>query len=162
MITAERLRELLDYDPETGAFRWRRGRGKMRAGALAGSLQSAGYSQIYIDGRNYTAHRLAWLYVTGRWPGGEIDHADGDRLNNRFANLRNASRSENNANSRRRYNNRSGYKGVSFFKSAGLFAACIAKDGRRFHLGYFQRAEDAHAAYVAKARELYGEFARAR
>lgn len=87
MLTVERLRELLDYDPETGVFRWKEPRRKCRVGEVAGSLRKDGYVKIQVDGRFYQAHRLAWLCVYGVWPSA-IDHIDGNRANNAIANLR--------------------------------------------------------------------------
>src|SRR5712664_3026918 len=101
ILTAERLRELLNYDPETGIFRWdvvRRGCG---IGKEAGTSVSAGYRQISIDRRAYSEHRLARLYVHGHWPLDEIDHINGVRDDNRLSNLRQATRSENAQNQRR-------------------------------------------------------------
>jgi hypothetical protein len=95
-LTAERVRELLLYDPETGLFTWRIAVGdRYQAGTPAGSFTHKGYRSIYIGGFNYPAHRLAWLYVTGQWPTKDIDHIDQDKANNRFANLRDVSRSAN-------------------------------------------------------------------
>ena len=102
-LTAEWLRAVLDYDPKTGLFHWRIDRGgrKARIGALAGSFDATGYIQIMIDGKNYKAHRLAWLYVTGNWPIGDIDHLNGERANNRWSNLREATKSINQQNPQR-------------------------------------------------------------
>ena len=125
-LTAERLRQLLSYDPETGVFRWLP-RPDLRASALRlrrlgqcgrdGKLptgsSSTGYWQIMIDNRNYTAHRLAWLHMTGAWPEAEIDHCNGDRTDNRWSNLRPAVRGENCRNKRKQYNTTSCFKGVS-------------------------------------------------
>lgn len=162
MLTAERLRELIDYDAESGIFRWRRtvNNNKAKAGAVAGSIGQNGYRYIGVDGRVYLAHRLAWLYVHGEWPPGELDHLDVIPLNNRIANLRPATRSENNRNCGMSSNNTTGFKGVIVHKESGRFRAQIWKDRRRIHLGYFDVAEDAAAAYDAAARELHGNFAK--
>lgn len=98
ILTAERLRELLTYDPETGEFRWRYTRGCRARGQIAGTVTCLGYLTIAIDGRKYKAHRLAWLHVHGEWPYPEIDHINRIKLDNRLVNLRRATRAENNAN----------------------------------------------------------------
>jgi hypothetical protein len=97
-ITAERLRKLLAYDPETGVFRWKVQRGRVRAGSIGGTLIKSGCHMIAIDWRTYPAHRLAWLCVHGCWPVDQIDHVNGIRTDNRIANLREAIRNENNEN----------------------------------------------------------------
>lgn len=102
-----RLQELLEYAPETGAFRWRVNRTSVRAGTVAGRLDSKGYRQISVDGQRYAAHRLAWLYVNGEWPMHEVDHVNGIRDDNRIANLRDVARIINMRN-KRRYRNASG------------------------------------------------------
>ena len=99
LITQARLKELLRYDPETGVFTWRAtGKGR-RLNRQAGTVQATGYLTITIDWRIHLAHRLAFLYVVGDWPPNEIDHIDGDQSNNRWCNLRPATRSQNMANS---------------------------------------------------------------
>jgi hypothetical protein len=153
-VTRARLRELLHYDRDTGEFRWRE-----RIGDEVALGHAAGCVRICILGRTYRAHQLAWLYMTGRWGRPLIDHRDGDATNNRWANLRRATASENGANSRCR-DNISGYKGVVLCRGSGRWRASVCKDGQRRHLGMFATPEAAHAAYVAAARKLFGEFAR--
>jgi hypothetical protein len=166
-LTHERLLEVLTYDPETGEFRWRidRRTGRhgqfllVRAGDIAGGPNhGAGYWQFYIDGENYLAHRVAWFYVTGIWPNGQVDHRNGIRPDNRWDNLRPATQSQQNANSRMRKTNKSGFKGVSWYR--GKWRATIVADGKQWTLGYYTVAEEAHDAYVKAAMELFGEFAR--
>jgi HNH endonuclease len=160
-ITRARLQELLHYDSETGEFHWlKRASRSVREGDIAGRVDGEGYRKITIEGRTYRAHQLAWLYQTGEWCRGVIDHRDGDPSNNRWINLRCATISQNNANRRRHRNNKCGFKGV-VQNPWGRFIASIYKDGQRRHLGMFATAEDAHAAYVEAARKLFGEFARA-
>jgi HNH endonuclease/AP2 domain len=153
-LTRARLRELLHYDEETGEFRWWKWVGdEVRLGERAGHLE------ICIDDRWYHAHQLAWRYMTGRWCRPMIDHCDGDATNNRWTNLRRATPSQNTANSRRPRTNTSGYKGASLTES-GRWRAAIWKKGRWIYLGTFATPKAAHAAYVAAARKLFGEFAR--
>lgn len=158
-LTQERLHELLRYDPKTGEFRWRN-QSKHRAGRIAGCRQRSDCWSIRVDGRRYQAHQLAWLYIEGEWGEPVIDHRDGNPLNNRWSNLRLSTHSNNAANRRRPRSNTSGFKGVVFCPRTGKWRALISKDRRRYCLGRYATAEEAHAAYVAKARELFGKFAR--
>ena len=161
-MTLDELRATISYDPETGVFTWlKNGKGRyMRAGAVAGSKHCAGYVQIYFGGKNYLAHRLAWFWVHGEWPN-EVDHANGDRMDNRLANLRLCSRLENTWNAKTPKTNKSGYKGVSFFKPKQKWRATIKIDGRSKTLGYFTDPALAHQAYVDAITKHRGEFARA-
>jgi hypothetical protein len=159
MVTAERVRELLEYCEETGRFTWRIANSRaIKAGAIAGSL-SCGYRNISIDGVLYRAHRLAWLYVRGEWPNAEIDHINLNKDDNRLSNLRIASRSQNMANSRVRVKCKSGFKGVSKYR--GRWVASIGRNGRKTHIGVFDTPEEANAAYERAALSIHGEFARA-
>ncbi len=154
--TLERVSELLAYDPGTGILTRRVPRGGQRAGAVAGNPNSWGYLLVGIDGRQYSAHRIAWLLTHGSWPGGEIDHINGDRTDNRIANLREATVSENQQNQRGpQANNASGYLGVYWNKQRRQWRACIRVDGRTRHLGGHDTAEAAHAAYLAAKRALH-------
>ena len=158
-VTRARLRALLHYDRETGEFRWReRTSPRVHAGLIAGTLNRDRYRLIAIDGRSYPAHRLAWLYMTGQWCSLMIDHRDGNPSNNRWNNLRRATRSQNSANRRVSRNNTWGLKGVSLHR--GRWCATICKKGRKHFLGCFSTPQAAHAAYVKAARKLFGEFAR--
>lgn len=158
-LTADRLRELLDYDPETGVFTWRVSRSNVHAGTTAGSAHRVmGYRLIRVDGHKYMAHRLAWLYTTGRWPLGEIDHINRDGLDNRIVNLRDASRSQNAGNQKRRTTNTSGLKGASPLRGKWQGKICVR--GEQIYLGLFDTPEAAHAAYCAAAEKHFGEFAR--
>lgn len=161
-LSAERLREVLSYDPLTGEFRWLVSTARrIRVGDIAGFEIDRGRRGIKVDGSQYQAHRLAFLHMTGNFPDIEVDHIDTDPSNNRWANLREATRSENNANTRRNRRNTSGYKGVSWHKRDRKWCAQIHVSGRDIHLGQFSSPEEAHAAYVAAATKHFGEFARA-
>jgi HNH endonuclease len=162
-LTADRLRQLLSYDPETGIFRWRvQPNSRVPVGAVAGCVESSGYRRIRIDGRLYLAHRLAWLYVHGECPAGEIDHINGVKDDNRIVNLRPATDAQNRWNIDRHKNNKSGFKGVArdSRRLARPWKAGITVNGRRIRLGQFRTAEEASAAYEAAAREHHGPFAR--
>jgi len=156
-LTAERLRELLEYAPETGLFYWRKHRGGVAAGQGAGSAHSGGYRLIVIDGIHHYAHRLAWLHVHGEDPKQEIDHINGIRTDNRIANLRQCSRREN-ARNKRRQNSR--FKGVVLRPASGKWCAQIGLNGRSVYLGIYDTAEAAAAAYDAAARRHFQDFAR--
>ncbi len=158
-LTAERVRELLAYDAETGALTWRVDRmcGRymkqfaVRAGDPAGSVTDNGRVQIRVDGHNYKAHKVIWLHVTGEWPASEIDHWDTNGTNNRWLNLRLATRDINNQNLRRaQRNNRVGLLGVS--QRRNRFTAQITIGGRNTYLGIFSTKEEAYQAYVAAKR----------
>jgi hypothetical protein len=162
MLTAERLRTIVNYDPDTGLFTWvsAAGRhGRYPAGSPAGFMHG-GYVCICIDGFDYRAHRLAWLWMTGAWPSSNLDHRDLNRANNRWDNLREATRSENGANRRQMKNNKSGFKGVSWYAPLGKWRAAITLNKHLRHIGYFANPAEAHAAYCAEAKRLHGEFAR--
>lgn len=165
------LKRILSYCPETGVFTWRQ-RPELRPqwnGRYAG--KPAGYAREATGGNLYWSIRifdwpfhagpLAWLYMTGEWPSALIDHIDNDGLNNRWSNLRQATRSQNAANSRLAKTNTSGLKGASFCKANGRWRATIKIDGRQAWLGYHDTAESAHAAYMAAARARSGPYARA-
>jgi hypothetical protein len=159
--TIAEVQRLLDYDPKTGVFRWRDGADNRVAGRIAGYASNFGYRQIGIDGRKFGAHRLAWLLMRGEEPTVDLDHINGNRDDNRIANLRKATRSQNIANSRLSRRNSTGFKGVTYDKRWGHWRARIIKDRAEIHLGIFSSPEAAHAAYCAAARGSFGEFARA-
>lgn len=150
-LSGRRLRELVDYDWETGIFTRRVTlTNSQKAGSVAGSKPNVnGYIMISIVGRLYYAHRLAWLYVYGMWPHGEIDHIDGNRSNNRLGNLRVCTTAENAQNSSIKSNNKSGFVGVYFDKATGRWRAQIKTAGKTTQLGRFDTAENASAAYKA-------------
>lgn len=150
------LRALLAYDEHTGVFTWRKSTGRCPAGKVAGSSRACGYRLIAIRRRHYYAHRLAWLHFYGEWPDGNIDHIDGNPANNRIANLRACSQSENMQNQHRvRKDNKVGLTGVSWDKSRGLWQAAIQAHGARYPLGRFSSADEAHAAYLKAKDELH-------
>jgi hypothetical protein len=154
-IEIERLRHVLKYDSETGAFSWRIQNGQRgHIGALAGSPDGQGYWRIQIDGGKYKAHRLAWFYVYGEWPV-MIDHINGNKLDNRIANLRSVSHAENHQNRRfANANTEVGVLGVDYKKNQG-FRARITRAGKQIHLGYFPTAQEAQAAYLDAKRLVH-------
>jgi hypothetical protein len=162
VLTADRLRELLNYDPETGVFTWLVSRsGTARSDTVAGWVKSNGYLYISVDGRIYRAHRLAWLSMNGVWPSGDIDHINCVRSDNRASNLREAKRYQNNANSRIMESNSVGLKGVTFNKQRCKYISQIQVYRNKKNLGYFDCPAAAHFAYIVAADKAFGEFARA-
>lgn len=161
MLTVERLRQVLHYDPTTGIFTWLVATARqINAGDIAGSLDGDGYLAIQIDTRRYKAHRLAWLYVYGVWPIHQVDHKNCRRSDNRVANLREATNQQNSANSSLGRNNSSGFKGV-FCRHNNRWEAAIKVNGKYKSLGCFNTPGDAHTAYEIAAQHHFGEFARA-
>ncbi len=159
LVDAETIRIKLTYDPETGIFEHRNPHGRRMVRGPLGCLHAGRYRAIRICGGYYLCHRLAWLYMTGAWPEFEIDHIDGDGLNNRFANLRVATHGENMRNARLRSDSTSGRKGVQPTR-AGRWTARIRCDGKLIYLGTFNTVDEAHSAYCREAAVLHGEFAR--
>ncbi|WP_097303850.1 HNH endonuclease [Pseudomonas chlororaphis] len=157
-MTPDRLKELLHYDPETGLFTHIIARGPCPAGSIAGCINAIGYVRICLDYIDYTAHRLAWLYVHGVMPPEQIDHRNGRRDDNRICNLRLADNSQNNQNRPLQGNNTSGYKGVSLHKKSGLWFAYAQAKGSRYSAGYHKTPEAASAASTALRLKLHGEF----
>jgi len=154
MIDADTLRSLVDYDSDTGVFTSRAGRRGVTRGRTLGRADVTGYFRFMVKGRQYLAHRLAWLYVYGEWPANEIDHIDGDKGNNRICNLREATRSQNCAN--RRKIGVGLPKGVQ--RNANRFQAVITVNGKRKCLGSYLSPEEAHAAYCAAAQNEFGAY----
>ena len=159
MLTKERLDELLAYDPETGLFTWKvRINGRIRVGDEAGRTNTSGHIQITISRSSYCAHRLAFLAMTGRWPENEVDHINGNPADNRWVNLRPATRVENMRNQRTNARNTSGVTGVSWDTRRGKWMAFIQTNRKTTHLGYFTKFEDAVAARRAAEVKYFGEF----
>lgn len=146
MVTAEKAKELLDYNAATGVISWRSSKGRSRKGDIAGTLDSKGYLQIGIDGRLYRAHRIAWLIACDAWPEDQIDHINGIRTDNRLENLRCVTCQGNRRNAAIRSNNTSGIAGVHWNKSTGAWQARIAIDGKYRHIGFFDDIKDAALA----------------
>lgn len=157
MLTQARLHQVLDYDPATGDFRWRVRR-RLRIGTIAGSMTSAGYREIMIDGQRYLAHRLAWFYVHGHWPAGELDHKNRDRRSSKLIELREATSSQNHSNRGPQKNNACGVKGVHRKKDRWI--AQIKARSKVLYLGTHDSIAAAQSAYATAAYYFYGPFAR--
>lgn len=149
-FSLDELKAVLSYDPETGEFT------SLLTGKKVGFVVKAkGYVCIGVLGKKCNAHRLAFLLAHGRWPRGEVDHVDGNKLNNRLANLREAQRSTNSQNQIRAHNrNRSGLLGVAWDAARGKWISAIFFEGRKKYLGRYDTPGEAHARYV-EAKRLY-------
>jgi hypothetical protein len=156
-LTSELIRELLDYDPETGVFRWRtRTSSKTKVGDIADKPCAHGYLRISIFYKKYLSHRLAWLYVHGEFHP-LVEHKNRNPSDNRISNLRIGSSAENGWNRSFNKNNKLGLKGVVFTQNK--WRARIDVNGRVIYLGYFQTPREAAAAYNDAAVRYHGEFA---
>ena len=153
--TAERLRELLHYEPETGIFTRKVSTARrVKVGDVAGSLGGRGYLLIQLQSRKYQAHRLAWLHTYGVWPKGQIDHINRIRADNRISNLRDVSHKQNGQNASKPSNNTSGHPGVSWHKQSSKWQAKITHNQKPIYLGLFESLEEAVAARKA-AEKIY-------
>lgn len=144
------LRRIIHYEPVTGIFRWLVAINKKAVvGRSVGGVNKVlGYIVLGVDGKRYYAHRLAWFYMTGEWPE-MVDHRDGDGLNNKWENLRLASKRENAINSKRSAKNKSGFKGVSWHVGGKKWQAHCGP----IYIGLFDTPEMAHAAYLEEAKK---------
>jgi hypothetical protein len=160
VLTQARLKELLEYDPITGAFTWRVSLNpRAMAGYIAGSIDSDGYLRTRVDRRHYKLHRLAFLYVEGGFPKEEVDHINGDRRDNSWANLRKANSVENRRNAKRYRKNKSEYRGV-YPHHSGRWRAMASVNSRCIHLGIFDTREEASAVFEIFTLKVHGDFHR--
>jgi hypothetical protein len=157
LLTLDRLREVLDYEHETGLLRWKvRLSSRAGVGDEAGTIGTSGYLAIGIDGKIYRAHRLAWFHFYGRWPEKTIDHIDANRTNNKISNLRDASCAENRQNQHKaNIDSATGVKGVFLRKDTGMYEAKIGAFGKVRYLGSFRNIRDASDAYVSAAAVMH-------
>lgn len=154
MLTVERLREVLHYDPETGVFTSIIARGKLRKGAVLGTRTSKGYFEFTVEGAKRYAHCWAWFYVTGEWPSRQIDHRDTDKSNNKWGNFRLATNAQNHQNRTAPYKgNLSGLLGVH--PRRNKYTARISVGGKQKYLGTFSDKHEAHTAYLKAKAELH-------
>jgi HNH endonuclease/AP2 domain len=156
-LTADDLRRVLNYNPNTGEFTWLIARRASEVGTRAGCIRADGYSQIGIGGSRYLAHRLAWLYMKGVWPSEQIDQIDRNRSNNSWLNLRPATNTQNQGNRLAV----SGIRGVYFDKGCQKWRAQIFIDNHPKHLGVFATANEAREAYNKAGNAHWGEYFRA-
>jgi len=161
IISLERLKALLHYNPDTGIFtRLQPTHRRNSTGVVVGSDNGLGYLTVSLDRVSYRLHRLAWFYMTGEWPEFQIDHKNTIRSDNRWWNLREATTKENTHNQRKAHrHSTTGFLGVRRFRhhvrGPKRYIAVITADGSRKHLGIFDTPELAHAAYVAAKRKLH-------
>jgi len=152
MLTQELLKHYLHYDELNGVFTWKFNRRGINAGEVAGHF-SKRYVAISVNSRLYYAHRLAWLYVYGSFPKGQIDHINRNKLDNRIVNLRDIEPMENQKNMCLRKNNSSGFNGVYFCRNRKKFVAQITINRKTISLGAFENVEDAiNVRKVANAK----------
>lgn len=160
MLTQERLKEILDYDTDSGVFRWRVKKARWtKIGSKTGCDNKSGHLVIRIDQKNYLCHRLAWLYIYGKWPTEQIDHINGDGCDNRICNLRQATHAQNTRNVRRHRDSESKYKGIYIDKRVGRWVAKICVNKKSIHIGIYKNEEMAAKAYDTAALKYHGEFA---
>lgn len=160
ILTAETVRAWFEYDAERGILRPRTYRKDAPERPPLGFLNRGGYRVWRHNGTLHQVHRVIWLFVHGRWPEGQIDHINGDKRDNRIANLRLATAQQNRANVSAQTNGTSGFKGVSWCKGDQRWHARIMADGKRYFLGGYITAEEAARAYDDRAIALHGSFAR--
>jgi hypothetical protein len=161
LFTQYELKQIVSYDMTTGEFTWIKNKIRKIIGAKAGYINDRGYVQIMLNGKNYKAHRIAWLYVHGTEPEGDIDHINRVRNDNRIVNLRLANRSQNCANRIKTNRNTSGYMGVTYVKNRNKWQAQVMVNRKQIFLGYFDTPEQAHQVYKKYKEASYGEFTNA-
>lgn len=161
LVSLDRLKELLSYDPSTGEWVWikpsKRG---MKPGAVAGTkTHKSGYGQVCVDGKLYLTHRLAWFYMTGTWPEHEVDHKDGVPGHDQWDNLRKATVLQNRHNVKGHKDSSTGVKGVSWVAKRGVYLARICHEGAKLFLGTFGSLQEASAARKEAELRYFGKFA---
>jgi hypothetical protein len=159
MLTQSELKSRLHYNSETGIFTYlKQINNTIKIGDIAGTLKPHGYISISINNKLYYAHRLVWLYVYNKLPENTIDHINGNRCDNSLTNLREASKLENNRNSKINKNNTSGIKGVYYSKRNKNYVAQITLNYKTYYLGSFKNIHDAEALAIKSRKEHFQEF----
>lgn len=160
MIAHSRLLELLTYNPLTGLFIRNTAVGRFKVGSVSGSISTIiGYWEVRVDGKRYLGHRLAWFYMTGEWPPVTIDHENRIRSDNKWSNLRLATKAEQVMNTKLYENNLSGAKGISWDDKNKKWCCEINADGQKHWLGRFDEFDQAKTVLDKKRIELHGQFA---
>lgn len=157
-LSSDYLKSCLSYDPRVAEFRWAINRGKMKAGQIAGTTNGNGYPQVMINRKIYLSHRLAWLYIYGRFPDKELDHINGDRADFRIVNLRECSHAENHQNRGKQKNggkSTSEFPGVYMRRECKKWVSQISADGKNYYLGMFEDEMRAREAYLKAKSELH-------
>ena len=158
MLTLERLKKDLHYDPQTGVFTWLVHKGSRVPGPIPRNPDKNGYLRVGVDGKTYKQHRLAWYYMTSEWPPEQIDHIDTIVTNNRWANLRLATQTQNQCNRGARKKTVSGLKGVSWNAKKCRWQVSVGLNNKLLYVGLFDDKYEAHAAYCRAAQECHGVF----
>lgn len=160
MLTQSELKERLHYSPETGVFTWLKSKSRYlgKTGSIAGGDNGTGYIKIYVLGKQRYAHRLAYLYMTGAFPKGILDHVNEIKSDNRWVNLRDATQSQNMFNKGKQSNNTSGVKGVTWDKVTHNWKAQCRVNGVVKNLGRYESMNDAIAARQLVAKNVHGNF----
>lgn len=159
MLTQERAKQLLQYDPETGKLYWKESRGSVAAGTELKASHSLGYVRARIDGELYYGHRLIFFMETGEWPD-EVDHMYGDTSDNRWDKIRPSTHKQNLTSTKLRKDNTSGYKGVSWNKNMKKYVAQAKVNGKQTYFGLYDTAEEASKVIIKVRNEFFGDFAR--
>lgn len=156
-LTAERVRELFDYNPSDGVLKWKQLASGRKKSLIAGTKHPKGYLSTNVDGRLHKNHRLIWLFMYGSLPENQIDHINGNNSDNRIENLRNATDKINRENRRcaQKNNKSTGLLGAYWSNSSKCYRAQIKVNGKQYHVGLFETAIDAHNAYVIAKRQLH-------
>jgi hypothetical protein len=153
------LHDYFSYNPETGVVAWKIARNnRVKIDEEAGSLNTFGYRRVYLFGKCYYTHRLAWFLYYGDWPEELIDHINGDPSDNRISNLREASSVQNSLNRKRSIRNTSGVKGITWHKRDKRWQAILERNNRTIFIGYFKSLLDAKRAVEKRRLELDNEF----
>lgn len=155
-LTQAQLKELLNYDPATGAFTWVARLGSARPNTPASAhVDQYGYKRLMVHGRPYAQHRLAWMYMTGEWPAQQVDHLNGNRGDNRWVNLREATDAQNRQNMAKKAGTRSRLQGVTWFPRDGKWRSRLTINYKSHFLGYHDTEEEAHQAYLKAKAKLH-------
>jgi hypothetical protein len=155
MLTQQQLKEHLFYDPNTGIFIREKTSGRHKKGNLLGTVNIKGYVVIRIQDKLHLAHRLAWLYVYGKFPSDVLDHINRNKTDNRIDNLREIYAGQNSENTLISKANRSGLKGVGWYAPSKKWRSKITVNRKTVHLGHFDNKEDAHLAYCYAAKKYH-------
>lgn len=153
-LSHKRLLDVVHYDPDTGHFT-RRDRGQNSKPLGSNHSDAGGYLKFSVDGVLYYAHRVAWFYVYGEWPAGIIDHINRCKSDNRIDNLRVLNHSKNGHNANLSKRSKTGFTGVTYVKATGRYRACLVKNRKRIHIGYFATPEEAHNAYLTAKQKVF-------
>jgi len=158
----QKIKEFIDYNPNTGAMTWKKVlSNRTKAGAKCGAnIDSKGYARVCFDGKQYRAHRVAWALFYNEEPRNQVDHINGNRLDNRISNLRLATNTQNSRNANISKNNTSGVTGVTYYTAAQKWMAQIMVDRKNVYLGIFLAKEDAIKARKQAEDSYFGQFAK--